>query len=35
MGMKAGPTRKPMIPCNEKEKQELKVIVDKIQSIKL
>jgi len=35
IGMKAGPTRKPMIPCNEKEKQELKAIVEKIKSIKL
>lgn len=35
MGMRTGPTRKPMIPCNEKEKQELKVIIEKIKSIKL
>lgn len=33
MGMKAGPTRKPLIPCTDEEKQGLKNIIKKIQSI--
>jgi 4-hydroxy-tetrahydrodipicolinate synthase len=35
IGMKAGPTRKPLLPCTDKEKQELKEIIEKIQFIKL
>jgi len=35
IGMKAGPTRKPLFPCTDEEKQELKTIIEKIQSIKI
>lgn len=35
LGRKAGPPRKPLIPADEKEKQELKHIIEKISSVKL